>query len=183
MLTASGGRYRAQADAGGAGDALDFTAADTSFDVVGGLATTPQAGQWAVIYNLTPTGLQGNAYRGDNRATVTGGSATQIQIAPFLFPFASPRQRVYLVDDVVTYACDLSTGRLRRYWGYTPSATPSASPAGASSALVVDRVTACQFSYDDGAGSRHGLVTLRLSLAEDGERVSLLKQIHVPNVP
>lgn len=183
LLTVGGGRYRAQPDAGGAGDVLDFTVADGSFDVLGGLAAAPQAGHWAVVYNLTPTGAAGNAYLGDNRATITGGSAANLQIAPTLFPFASPTQRVYVVEEVVTYACDLGDGSLRRYWGYAPAAAPTLPPVGASSALVVDRVTGCQFAYDNGAGSRHGLVTIRLTIAEDGEQVSLLKQVHVLNAP
>lgn len=184
MLATSGGRYRAQPAGDGSGDALDFTTADGGFDVLGGLLTAPQAGDWVVIYNLSAAGTQGNAYFGDNRATVDGAStANHLVLNPAIrFPFASPNQRVYLVEDVVTYLCT-DDGDLERHWGYAPTQAMAVPPVGGSSALVVDRVSVCGFTYNPGASTRHGLVTMNLALAEAGESVALLKQVQVPNVP
>ncbi|MNR58280.1 hypothetical protein D3C85_1792390 [compost metagenome] len=41
----------------------------------------------------------------------------------------------------------------------------------------------CAFSYDSGTSTRGGLVTLRLTLAQDGEIITLLQQVHVDNAP
>ena len=180
----SGARYRAAQTGAGTGDTLNFDAPDNSFDVLGGLQATPVAGQWVVVYNLTASGPQANAYVGDNRATVGAGStATNIVLNPaFRFPFSSPAQRMYLLDTVVTYQCR-ADGSLIRYWGYVPQVAMSVPPVGGSSALVVDGITDCRFRFDPGAGSRHGLIDIRLAIRVGTESVSLQKSAHIPNQP
>jgi MSHA biogenesis protein MshO len=184
LRTREGARYRAQPDALGAGDVLDFTVADTSFDLIGTLVSAPGVGDLAVVYNLTATGTVANAYIGDNRADVGAGSTSgSVVLNPaFQFPFASPSQRVYLVEEAVSYVCDGAAGTLNRYAGYAIAAMQPVPPGGGS-ALVVDRLSACTFDYDAGAGTRNGLVILRLAVTEEGETVSLLKQVHVLNAP
>ena len=51
--------------------------------------------------------------------------------------------------------------------------------------LLAVNVSSCQFTYNPGAGFRHGLVTLRIVVDDQpsGERVALLHQVHVVNVP
>src|SRR5205814_2839180 len=63
LQTSGGGRYRADLDISGAGNTLDFTFADTSFDVVGPMPTFA-GGEWIVIYNLASSGTVANAYDG-----------------------------------------------------------------------------------------------------------------------
>ena len=48
---------------------------------------------------------------------------------------------------------------------------------------LVDSVAACQFSYTPGTNTRGGLVTLRLALQKQNERIVLLQQVHVDNAP
>lgn len=182
LLTESGGRYRAQPTAAGAGDVLDFTTADASFDVLGGLGAAPPAGSWAVVYNLTATGAQANAYVGDNRAAIDAGASSNDLIAltpAFQFPYPSPSQRVFVVSGPVTYYCD--GAGLRRLDGYAIAVAQRCPPSGG--ALVAEGLAACGFSYDPGAATRHGLVTARVVVSEAGESVSLLRQAHVLNVP
>ena len=50
-------------------------------------------------------------------------------------------------------------------------------------ATVAENVSACTFRYTPGTAQRSGLVSLELAVAEDGERVSLLRQLHVENAP
>lgn len=182
LRTRGGGRYRAQVGGSG-GDVLDFAAADSSFEVLGGLSAAPVAGDWAVIYNLTASGPQANAWVGDNRAVVAAGSSsTSVQLAPaFRFPYPSPQQRVFIVDQAVLFRCDADV--LWRDSGHAPTSSLQVPPTGGSSARLVDGVNACQFRYDPGAGSRHALVTLQLSLTREGETVSLQKSVHLPNAP
>jgi MSHA biogenesis protein MshO len=182
LHTADGGRYRA----GGPGDILDFTqATDNAFDVLGALSNLPTAGNALVIYNLTTVvGSSGNAYGGDNRRTVTGGNVNSIQFAPTAtpFPFSSPFQRFFLVDGPVSYVCDPAAGTLTRFSGYGINAVQLAAPGG-NAAVMTRNLAACSFDYNPGTPERAGLVTLRLQLADEGETVTLLHQVHVENAP
>lgn len=182
--TVSGSRYRRYLDPVSGGDILDFTVADSGFDILGQLSHTPVVGNRLVVYNISPTGISGNAYAStpDNMAVVGAGSTvSHINLSSgFDFANSSPYQRFFIVDQPITYACE--GGDLNRYGGYSLSATqPTAALTNPS--LVARSISNCQFSYDPGASQRAGLVTLELSLSEAGETVTLLHQVHVVNAP
>lgn len=187
LETSDGGRYRAETDGAGA-DILDFSTADTGFDVLGGLRAAPAAGAGIAIYNLTASGASGNAYLpgADNMVPAAVGSTTahvnlDLSANPaFQYARPSPFQRFFVVDGPVTYACE--GGRLNRYSGYASGALQPTPPAGGV-ALVTDYVDQCAFSYTPGVSQRAGLVTMRLTLADAGESVTLLHQVHVVNAP
>lgn len=187
LLAPSAGRYRAVAAAVPVGvettDPLDFAIADTSFGMMAPLSEPPEAGQWAVVYNLAATGTQANAWAGDNRATVgTGSTTTRVVLDPaFRFPFRSPAQRVYFVTQAVQYRCG-ADGVLYRHAGFAPTAVQQVPPAG-SGATMAEGVSLCVFRYTAGDASRQGLATLQIGLTRDGETLSLLKSVHVPNPP
>jgi MSHA biogenesis protein MshO len=111
----------------------------------------------------------------------------------FRFRWASPNQRVFIVDTPVTYICSGGAGgTIRRYENYSIRATqptnPAASPlsdVGTQSALLTTPVTACTFSYSPGTNQRAGLVTLDITITDtaSGEQVRLLHQVHVDNSP
>lgn len=182
LLAPAAGRYRARPMASGAGDVLDFASADSSFDLLAPLPIIPASGQWAVVYNLAAEGNLANAWVGDNRASIgAGSSASRIVLSPaFAFPHPSPGQRVYIVDRAVQYRC-MADGRLLRYSGYAPSAT-LALPAG-TPALLAEGVSLCSFRFVPGTASRVALTSLSLALTRDGESVSLLRSVHLPNLP
>jgi MSHA biogenesis protein MshO len=188
MLTEDGGRYRRYPDPDPdptvGKDILDFSVPDGSFDVLGSLSRQPVAGQYLVVYNVTAAGTTGNAYAAaaDNRAAIAGTSTTdRIDLSPgFQFANASPTQRFFVVDGPVTYACE--DGRLNRYDSYIISPAQLTSGMGAP-ALVTRGIGGCEFTYDPGATQRAGLVTMRLTLEEQGERITLLHQVHVVNAP
>ena len=195
LNTVDAARYRDEPPPSTAAAILDFTIPDTDFDVIGALqnfAAINTVSDQVVIYNLSATGASNNAYVGDNRATLTGGTtATHIQLAAAtLFPLASPSQRFYVIDEPVTYLCDTGANTLRRYAGHNIVASQLAVDTnaellaqGASSALMTDFVNSCQFSYQPGTPQRAGLVTLRLTLRDGGESITLLHQVHVHNSP
>ncbi len=184
ILGVSGGRYRAQIDNLGSGDILDFSASDSSFDVLGNLIATPVAGQWVVIYNLAASGSQASAYAGDNRAVVSVAStASRIQLAsPFKFPFRSPAQRFFVADGAVTYRCN-NSGQMIRHWGYTATTTMVSAPAGGNSAVMADRLSACQFRYDPGSSSRNALIEIAITVNENGDSATFYKTVHLANTP
>lgn len=102
----------------------------------------------------------------------------------FSFKYASPQHRFYLVSGAVGYKCVYGSngyGELRRaeVAGLSPSYDQR------NSALVVDHVSECSFTYSPGTNTRNGLVTLRLTLKdrETEEAVTLLQQVHIDNAP
>jgi len=184
LSTVAGGRYRNYPDPVSGGDVLDFTQADTGFDVLGSLSRVPNAGQRLIVYNISTTGSSGNAYAtgSDNTATIgSGTTADYINLSPaFHFANPSPFQRFFVVDQPVSYACE--GGVLNRYSNYSISQIQPTNSL-ISPALVATHIASCRFSYDPGASQRAGLVTLELSLSEEGEMITLLHQVHVVNTP
>jgi MSHA biogenesis protein MshO len=186
--TTGGGRYRAELDSGGLGNILDFTAADTSFDVIGP-APALATGNQIVVYNLNSTGTSSSAYFGDNRAALTSTAAPPVAIASTLFPESSPARRFHVVSGPVTYGC--TGGQLIRYSGYAYNAAQVAPPVGGSSAVLAGNVDVanCSFAYTAGSlGERSGTVSMILTLVRSGgagtpEQVRLFQQAQVNNAP
>ena len=188
LHTVDGGRYRSKVASDGSGDILDFINADNQFDVLGSLSVIPTKAHQLVVYNIAPGGLEGNAYNGDNRRSVKNGSnANSVQFSPQT-PFArtfpqSPFQRFFLIDTPVTYVCDPAAGTLTRYDGYAIADAHAYPPVGGNAAIMTRHVSACFFSYNAGTAQRAGLVSMRLQLAQQGETITLLQQVHVDNAP
>ena len=189
--TIGGGRYRAETDGLGGGEILDFTAADTTFDVLGPVPTL-SAGNHIVVYNLFSTGTVSNAYEGSNRASFVSVAAPTNTIAPVVslpFPEPSPAKRFHVVTGPVTYGC--VGNQLLRYSGYAYNTAQVAPPAGGSSAVLAANIDfdACDFSYAEGSlGERTGTVWMILqinSVTAGGavERVRLFQQAQVNNSP
>ena len=191
-----GGRYRAAPDAAGLGAWLDFDdPADNGFDVLGPPVDVA-AGDQLVVYNL---GLPGaDVYTGESRRALTSvgsGLATlAYSVGASQFPFPSPSNRFQIVATPVSYACAPGaggSGTLRRYGGYaiqttqpvSAAAPPLAALTGRNASLVVDRVESCAFSLGSAGSARSAVVTLRLTLASGGERLTLLHQVHLDNSP
>lgn len=188
LQTRTGGRYRAELGTGGE-DVLDFTAADTSFDVLGP-SLTFAAGDQIVVYNLGIPGAdayEGNSASTHNRRAYAGSVGTPVGNVTIssanALPFASPGRRFQVVDSPVSYICDLGAGTLRRYSGYAISPAQSSPPAGGTSALLAKNVSGCSFTYQSGVTQRSGLVAIQLAVTQDGETVSLHHEVHVSNVP
>lgn len=193
LLTRSGGRYRGEGT-----DRLDFTVADTTFDILGS-AITFATGDQIVVYNLGITGADayaGNTLSTHNRRAYSGavGSAvTNVLITSAnRLPFESPGNRFQVVETPVTYICDIAAGTLYRYSGYPITANQSSvdtnaelmALAGVTRAMLARNVSGCQFAYDAAIAAQHsGLVTLRLTLTQQNESVNLYHTVHVNNIP
>lgn len=190
-----GGRYRAKLDPGlgpTAGlcssdpdsDVLDFTLADTCFEIMGSLSNfnpLATAGQKVAIYNLEVTAA--SAYAGDNTSTVVNSTdARLLSFAAKQFPYSSALQRFYIIDTPITYRCDTTGGQLLRYSGYAPSAVQAAVPV-ATAYVQVDNLASCSFYYTPGVATRAGQLTVSITLTNaQGESVTMLRQIHVDNM-
>ena len=116
------------------------------------------------------------------------GAQAAVSIASFKFPLASPGNRFQVVQGAVSYACDLGTGTLWRYWNYPvqaaqPNAATLPGMAGPNAARLATYVTGCAFRYVEGVTERSGLLELQLTLEDEGEKVTLYHTVHVNNVP
>ena len=202
LNTVEGIRYRAGPPPGDPDGWLTFSAADNRFNSIGRFdaITKPFTSEshYLSIYNVGVPGA--DAYELSNVITPEG---TEIEIEvnlagedrvtlnpAFQFAYPSPRQRVYLVDTPVSFLCDTASGTLSRYDGYTITSNhadrDSAAEllaAGGTAAVTSDNMSACTFTFTPGTAQRAGLVTLSLTVTQDGESIVLLQQVHVDNVP
>ena len=164
------------------GDLLDFTAADTGFDVLAPLMAAPANGTRIVINNLSASGAGSDSVYSpapaNNHSTVTGGSnVSHITMDPKLFPAPSPGQRFYIVDNPVSYLCDQVAGTMRRNAGYAIQASQPANPGAGS--LLAEGIVDCEFAAIDS-----GLVAIRVSAGTNGEDpVTLFAQFWLQNEP
>jgi MSHA biogenesis protein MshO len=197
LPTTGGGRYRAAAAPSGASagcgslaaDILDFTAADSCFEVLGAMPSAV-AGNYIVVYNMTanPLDTNPNAYAGGNRAAYVSTAGAVMNIVSKLFPFDSPSHRFQVVTTPVTYVCAPVAGgggTLTRWQGYAiQSVQPTTLPVGGTSSVLANNVSACTFTYDPNiVAQRSGLVTMNLGITESGETVTLYSATHVNNAP
>ena len=100
------------------------------------------------------------------------------------FPNGSSRRRVFIIQTPVTYICNIAAGTLTRYYSYAISGTaptPTSPPAGATSALVTDRVSACTVTTLTPDVQAQGYVKLSLSLTNAGETVQLNHETELDN--
>jgi MSHA biogenesis protein MshO len=184
-----GGRYRAAPDGVGAGNILDFAAADTSFDIIGPSVSIPTGSNWIVVYNLGITGA--DAYSGATAATdvrrVYGGASGNVTSISMTstnrLPFESPSRRFQVVGNPVTYECLPTSNVLQRYSGYGFNASQAAAAPGGNVSILAANVSGCNFVYAQAAGRRAGLVATTLQITQGGETISLFYEVHVSNVP
>jgi MSHA biogenesis protein MshO len=179
---------------------LQFGTIDTSFDVVGPPLAL-NASQWLVFYNLGTGVTDSDAYAAStsatdqassNRRAGTGagmlGTVSMASLAGLPAVDMAAPYRVFVVDQPVSYRCDLAAGTITRYQNYGFVATQPDPPSGGNSAVLATGVTGCRFSYDAAVvASRAALVNLALTLtgtsSSGSESVSLHHAVHVSNLP
>jgi MSHA biogenesis protein MshO len=186
--TRTGGRYRKTDLTAADGTALDFTTADTRFNMLGQNSLLPadqqiQPGDVVAVYNLGVTGA--NAYAGDNTAVIAAGGVvdgaeTAITIAAKQFPLESGSNRFHVIpseERVVAYVC--TGGNLRRTvtTGSFSSSCPATGP------ILATNVQSCTFTYNGSDLQRNGLVQIDLRVSSNNETLSLYHEVHVNNSP
>lgn len=203
LNTVDGVRYREQPPPDDPDKQLDFAAADGAFNSVGAFTTISKpfssTAHYLSVYNVGVPGA--DAYELANVITPPGtqididadtvAGEDHVTLSPaFRFAYGSPARRIFLLDGPLSYLCDLGAGTLTRYSGYSIAASQSDRDsaaeliaAGASNTLIADQISACNIAYAPGTSQRAGLVSLHLAVADSGETISLLHQIHVNNVP
>jgi MSHA biogenesis protein MshO len=103
------------------------------------------------------------------------------------FRASSPRDRVFVVATPVSYVCDPGAGTLVRYAGYPIQASQPTTAAalnalaGVTSARVADNLELCTATTTTTQIRDRGLVTLTLTLHDQGERIRLVQQAQLDN--
>jgi len=100
------------------------------------------------------------------------------------FGIESPNQRFHIVDSIVSFVCNTNTGQITRHYGYPITQAQAAAPGGTSN-LLINQVTACNFTVIDPTYVRAGLLTMTFTITDpvSGQQVTLLQQVHLDNVP
>ena len=187
--TKTGGRYRADLDASGNGDALRFDVPDTSFDIFGLNSVLPDqsivAGDLIVVYNLGFPGSDAYETINSNVSTVTQVGAgslpneTKVSISKLQFPLASGSMRFQVIpgdQKIVSYVCRGGNMYRNSNYAYTNSCP-------ASGGDLVAKDAACTFVYNGSDLQRNALVQIKLALTSDDETVNLYHEVHVDNTP
>ena len=181
LATTGGGRYRR--GLGGSDDYLNFTANDSSFEVLGAMPSF-SAGDQLVVYNLGIAPADAYVPGNNNRTTwlSTNTATSIISFTPKKFPFESPSARFQVVHEQVRYICDPAAHTLTRYSLGTAIVVPSPVVPAVTGRLLANNVSSCRFAYD-AISQRDGLVTMNLGITESGETVTLYSATHVSNLP
>ena len=180
---------------------LTPSVADTKFETLGSLSSMPSAARM-VVYNTGATSFYAAATLGGagiitpvstTLSLTDNGNEDLITLSNgFRFDLAgngSPQKRFFLATSPVTYHCDLSAGNILRYENYStavsqPTNRGAAPLRGASSsAILVNNVSDCRFTYVQGTSSRAALLTLEISVTIEGETIKVLHQVHIRNAP
>ncbi len=196
MPTSFAGRYPAS-DIAADIDALTPRQLDANFSV---MANVPSlSGQrlivnpssTALLYAATANNISRMVTPSTTSITVTdNGNQDRISLNP-AFRFdptgnGSPSRRIFASGGPVSFVC--SAGELVRYESYVPSVVqptnPLSSPLSAAiPALISNAVSSCQFRYSPGTSQRSALLTLEITVTENGESIHLIDQVHVENAP
>jgi MSHA biogenesis protein MshO len=191
MPIRTGARYRANDIIPGDGSALDFSVADSSFQVLATNSAWPadqqiKVGDLIAVYNLGP-GMN-DAYSGENTATVSAvrdGAETVVNIAAKKFPLASPANRLHVIagdEPVVAYQC-IDGQLLRRSNHGLNNSCPAQVSAPARQTVLATQVASCEFTIGGPDLQRNSLVQLSLTLQSNQETVRLYAEVHTSNVP
>ena len=192
-----GGRYRVAQRADATGDSLDFTAPDTSFDVLASVGLPPPGAllgatyppsYFVAIYNLGIPGADAYAPALERAPIATSSTVATITLAAAKqFPFESPGMRfhVFSMNSMVYSCADGALRRSRRRLAVLPLAS-----CPTNGTILVGNVDCAQsaFEYAPAAAQRNGLLTMRLVLTAPGARgvaqtISLYQEVHVDNTP
>ncbi len=98
----------------------------------------------------------------------------------------SPARRMFATPGPVSFICNGGNLLLVESYSATinqPTNINSAPLSAAIQSLVTEGVSSCQFRFSPGTAQRSALLTMELTLTENGESIRLIEQVHVENTP
>ncbi len=98
----------------------------------------------------------------------------------------SPSRRIFATPGPISFVCNGSD--LILVEGYTaavnqPTDISTAPLSGGAQSLLSESISSCQFRFSAGTAQRSALLTMELTVTENGESIRLIEQMHVENVP
>lgn len=173
---------------------LSFNVSDTCFVSLGAIdnISNISAGDFVVVYNLGDNGSSdfyvGGDISGNNKSKVTSvanlTNSTKVLMSSILFPNSSPSNRFFITGKPITYECNPTTKTIKKYWNYGVSQTQPTTFAVGNSAILVDNVSSCYFTYSNSLPNiRNGVLTSYVNLNKDTNNIFLYGVSHVNNVP
>jgi hypothetical protein len=164
--------------------AVSFTTAGTYAGVTPDyLAVNPDAN----VYNVSGSMAAASGFSAG--PPIAGEQVINVNPAPAFGP-DSPKRSIYYVSRPVTYLCDEQAGTLRRYANYTLAAVQTArdtaaklNAAGATSALVTQGLSTCDFQVSAASATQSQTVAVHLTTTRNGDVVALLHSSHAEYVP
>lgn len=141
---------------------------------------------WIAVYNIN----NANIYAGNNARKINtltnmtpavGEQIIRVQLAgvPFSFPLHSPQRRFHVIKPYSTMFFLQGTDLM---WG--KSANDFVNPeTPVESHLLLQNVTSLNFSFNAGSLKRSGLLHIDLTVEDEGEKIHIIHEAHVYNVP
>lgn len=168
-------------------DILSTGKTDTCFKTLGTLIDTSKItiSDALVIYNTGAGDINTDAYVGGNRSSILSAldltNETKLTFNSKIFPFDSVSQRFFVVDQPVTYECDLTARTLKRYTNYGFSVTQPTSLANGST--LSSNISACVWTYSNLINIQKSLVTFKLGLRIEDSSIMLINSASIGNAP
>lgn len=182
---------------------LDVISTNTNnrLDAIGNVDTPPanNTGDWVVVYNINNS----NIYQGTNNVRHQIHSITQKDVwnngdplhtidyilfadnppdgSPAQVGFAnhSPTRRLNIIaNDVVTLFYKEGRNLYRDTTTFANPQTPSGNQR-----ILVENVEKCTFSYIPGGRQRADLLRIGITVEDKGERIDIIHEAHIYNVP
>ena len=142
-----------------------------------------------VVYPLnaadvyTPQAATGNIFSYSGVVASGTGTETVTLDASVLFDADSPTSRYYLVADAVSYCADTSTGELKRYGGYWPTANQLTPTLAVTGVLMAENIAEDVFSYSGATLLANAVVQMTFNIDRLGEVIEFHHEVHLVNVP
>ncbi|ELX08224.1 hypothetical protein Jab_2c02700 [Janthinobacterium sp. HH01] len=174
---------------------LDFSpTASLQFDIAGAAPTGRQAilvNDWIAVFNIGVAPADARSFGNIARVTAVNGTRITLANNPFAAQapsMQSPTNRFQVVSGTVTYVCAPAAGGggtlIRSFSTQIFGLNGLGAPPFGTPATLAGLVSGCGFDYVVLANTNTALVGVSLTLTRNnGESISLVRQVHVDNTP
>jgi len=161
-----------------------FPATASSFDVLSTDSLNASINDWVVVYNTNNTSIYnvGSTKRRQINSITTKAvdASNNVQVINFLsatyFNGHSPSRRFQIIQDNATLFYLSGTDLFRATSAITSPNTPTGIPR-----LLLENVTALNFSYIAGTQQRASVLRIDLTITVKGESIHIIHEAHIQN--
>jgi len=154
----------------------------TSFDVLSTDSLTASAADWVVVYNTNNTDIYSGTTKRKQISSITlkdVDGTNNVAVVNFSssisFPTHSPSRRVQIIENNATLFYLSGTDLYRATSTFSAPNTP------VGEKLLLENVTALNFSYVPGTQQRASVLTIDLTITVKGEAVRIIHEAHIQN--